>query len=430
MSVLTVCFGFTQEQTESHLISLRGTTNVKWPPRSEESEENGELTEPIQMCDTFAPVPAQPNVVCQTPPTMCAYTAPVLLNPCAHFDIYTTGSFLYWKAAGNYLAYAFVQVPLHSVEDQGELANLLPTGFPVIPDFNYQPGYRLGIGYKIDRDHWDLYAEYTCFHQTVNSEVIAPTIRSNILPIWLLSINNLIYGNLTPANGTAAYRQAKSFWLVNLDILDAETGRNLFLGTHLTIRPSIGLRNLWLNQKYNVSYLTTDLPSPINGAVWVNSFNHSRSWGIGPKFGLTNTWNLLWGFKILGNIDASLLYVQEHISATQLNPLIAFSHPSGPKHKELAYQTQLDINTLKPILDMSLGLGWGRSFFCDKIFWDFLLNYDFSIYFNQSGIQLGQAPLITQSADNGFVSSSIGSFSENDENLSIHGLRATVRFDF
>src|SRR5260221_9422071 len=42
------------------------------------------------------------------PPDICAYNAPVLYSPCAYTNFYITGSFLYWRASGDYLAYALV----------------------------------------------------------------------------------------------------------------------------------------------------------------------------------------------------------------------------------------------------------------------------------------------------------------------------------
>ena len=44
----------------------------------------------------------------ECPPNVCAYNAPLLLNPCSCWNSYATASFIYWRAAADYLDYAYL----------------------------------------------------------------------------------------------------------------------------------------------------------------------------------------------------------------------------------------------------------------------------------------------------------------------------------
>jgi len=220
---------------------------------------------------------------------------------------------------------------------------------------------------------------------------------------------------------------AHSKWSIHLDILDTELGRHMFVGRRLTARPSLGLRTLWLDQAYNVVYRTRILPE-LGASFPISSINKSSSWGIGPRFCLNNMWNLCGGLKILGDIGASLLYVHEHVAVKQHNPILmtdAFLDTT-----DISYANKVKTRIIKPILDMSLGLGWGHSFFRQKCSLDLSLNYDFSIYWNQAAIQLGVAPLDVLIGDNGLFQTVQNLAGRTEGNLSIQGIRAAVRFDF
>ncbi|MCP5492113.1 MAG: hypothetical protein H7A40_03620 [Chlamydiales bacterium] len=343
---------------------------------------------------------------CITPPDTCAYNAPVVLNPCAPTNLYVTGSFIYWRASADYLTYAFLDNEYSP--NPLDIQNNLFSGETVTSDFKYKPGYKVGLGYKIPRDHWDVYVEYTRLHQTVNSFQGTQFPPQHIHAAWLVFINPLVLGE--------EFRSASTKWQLELDILDAEVGRDFFCGRNLTLRPSFGLRNLWLEQDYNIIY------TPITTPIQIQSLNKSHSWGIGPRAALNADWNIFWGFKICGDIGASLLHVQERISVKQINPGLLSVISS-----DVSYSNKSELKSLKPILDLSLGLEWGHELFQEKCFFSLRASYDYSFYWDQGAIQLGRAPLVAPGLPIQVV---VGNVGLGSGNLSFEGPTLKARLDF
>lgn len=357
------------------------------------------------------------------PPDTSSFNAPVMSNPCAYTGLYIEGAFLYWKASADFLCYALVDIPLFVEEDLLKPESAVFTGVTECPDWHFNPGYKVGIGYKFHRDGWDLYSEYTRFHQTTKTSVNPK--EGHIHAVWLNPVNERILGAATAF--APNFRSARAKWTTHLDILDVEVGRNMFVGRRLTARPSLGLRTLWLDQRYDVVYNTLILPE-FGMSFPLSSLNKSSSWGIGPRFCLNNMWDLWGGLKILGDIGASLLYVHEHVAAKQINPIMLTDLFEGSS--DISYANKVKTRIIKPMLDMSLGLGWRRSFFHQKCSLDLSLNYDFSMYWNQAAIQLGTAPLDVLLGENGLFETVQGLVGKTEGNLSIQGIRATARFDF
>ena len=339
------------------------------------------------------------------PPECCGYNAAVLFNPCACTNLYTTGAFLYWRASGDYLTEAFLDTSFSP--DPNNQLNFLFNGRVVEPNFEYKPGFSVGLGYKFGCDQWDLYGNYTRFHSTVDNFIQAIPGSEILYATWLTFASPVLLSDV--------FQSVSSAWTIDLDFVDAELGRNFFLGRCLTFRPSLGLRALWITQKYDLTYVSSV------DEVSVDSFNKSSSWGIGPRINLHNTWNFCAGFKIFGDLGLSILHIRDKINVEQVNPILEGIN------NNVAYKNKQTLVTIKPIIDLSIGGGWGSSFWCDRFYFDISASYDFSIYYNQGSIQLGHAPLVVPGQPFQVV---VGSVSTGNSNLSIEGLNVTVRLNF
>ncbi|MEX0961851.1 MAG: Lpg1974 family pore-forming outer membrane protein [Simkaniaceae bacterium] len=363
------------------------------------AEEDYALTEdtnPI-CCDTTL----------QCPPTVCGYNAPALYNPNACANLYVTGSFLYWKASGDYLTSAFLDTSFSP--DPNSILNQIFIGETLNPNFKYKPGFKVGLGYKFKRDHWDLYAEYTRFHQTTHDFKQVDLNSQHLHATWLTFINPLLLQE--------EFKSVDSSWITHLDILDVEIGRNFFCGQQLILRPSFGLRTFWLKQEYNLKYVSITTETPLD------SFNRSSSWGIGPRLGVNSTWRLYWGFEVVGNFGASLLHVEDHVAVKQINPsLEVFDVPGN-----ISYSNKMTTELIKPMFDLSLGLGWGHLVFKDKCFFKLLVTYDYSLYYDQGSIRLGHAPLVAPGAPIQVV---VGNAADSTGTLSLEGLTIKAGLDF
>lgn len=345
------------------------------------------------------------------PPKECAYNAPVLLTPSSCWNAYITGSFIYWKAAADYLDYAYLDNT--SSSDPNSYLNIIFLGKDIEPDFEYKPGFKVGLGYKINRDNWDVFGQYTRFHQKTDSSVSSGN-NQHIHAIWLNFVNFLVLGE-----DLGAFRKADSSWKTNFDIIDAEIGRSFFCGKYLTLRPSLGLRNLWLHQSFNLIYTS------LNNSVIVTSFNKANSWGIGPRFALKNDWNIGCNFKIIGDFALAILHVNDRILISQHNPMFPIAEPHSPT--DTIFSNENKLSCVKPIMDLSLGLGWGKAFFCNKSFLDLRLSYDYSVYFTQDTIKIGSTQIVPVGSGQEAI---VGQGNGNQGNLTIEGFTFTARWDF
>lgn len=389
----------------SHLKADAPSSFTPWGGKSEKKQAVAESKSKEKPSPNIEAAPCDTTV--KNPPTTCAYNAPVLANKNAWANLYATGSFIFWRASADYLAPAFLDNSFSS--NPGDLANIIFEGKVLEPEFDYKPGYKVGLGYKFHRDRWDLFAEYTRFHQTTHSSHQVTPGGQHMHAVWLVFI--------TPVLINEEFGSYKSKWKTDFDILDAEVGRDFFCGKHLTFRPSLGLRTLWLEQKYDLTYisLVQDLP--------VFSNNKSSSWAIGPRVALSNTWNLCSSLKIVGDLGISLLHTEDMVTVSQKLPFLLTQGQTS----DILYANKEKISLVKPILDLSLGLAWGLPLFHEKCAFDLQVSYDYSIYWDQASIQLGHAPIVAPGSP---IQVIVGEAARSTGDISVQGLRVTARFDF
>ncbi len=306
-------------------------------------------------------------------------------NPPRSF--YTSATFLYFYASERGLSYALT----NSTKTQfapnigASLVNM---------DFEYKPGVRLGFGYVTNHDDWDIYSEYTRFYQTTSSSKKAPQ-NGSLFTFWLKNQNQ----------GFAESASAK--WNLDMDILDIELGRSGAV-QGVVFRPFFGLRSMWLDQKYNVSYFDV-IPASTQGVYSeeINSKNKSSSWALGPRFGVDTQWIFGKGIYLLGDIAGSLIYTSYKVSHRESNTfgnMPSFILKNSPEN-------------LRANLELALGLGWGTSIYQNRYHMDLSAGYEFHYFWNQNEMTtLGKVA--------GF------SFGGGGMDLSLHGLSLKVRFEF
>ena len=93
------------------------------------------------------------------------------------WDVYATGSFLYWQAREDNLELGIasngnpglVGGPFLPVNFTAPVTAFTTTATVVNSDFSWGPGFKFGLGVNLDYDNWDAYAEYTWFHKRSNT---------------------------------------------------------------------------------------------------------------------------------------------------------------------------------------------------------------------------------------------------------------------
>ncbi len=355
----------------------------------------GDCCEPCDSCCEPCPCPPQTRPFDQgyelCPNNMMgAYNAPARIDVCGSWDFFIDASFIYWHASEEALE------PTLSDES----ANGLPivNGQITQMDFKYEPGFKVGIGYNLScHDDWQFYLEYTWLHFDQSVSTTSPA-----------------FGVLYPLHSHPAFSSAfdvtyaREKWDVDIDLLDLEMARPHYVGTMLTLRPFIGLRAQWIDQKLTTRYSGTTGTDALEEANFRVTQN-SKTWAVGPRVGVDSNWLLGCGFRLIGNIAGSIVYTKYSTLDYKERNLVSESDVVDVSEEQ---------KVLRPILEFQSGFGYGM-YFCNNAYhFDIAATYDFQHFWNQNAYR------------NFVDNTAVGKSFSNYANLYLHGLTLTVRFDF
>lgn len=378
-------------------------------------------------CQPYCP-PCQPQVcrpgkcgVLQDPPVPenPAYNAPAEVNVGlkGEIDFAVAASFVYWQPTLDHFAYAFV--------DQNQIQQAPVPGIKgkyLEMDFEFKPGFQVGLGMNLPVDDWDFYAEYTRVHGNHRASSSHSGVTNGSQASILPTMGNVY---LLSNNVGGVYQTANASYTNNLDFIDAEMGRSYYVGQKLTFRSAYGLRAAWILQNVHVHY---SYPSYLGGVQDQNGtfgtlqsvldfYDRIHSWGIGPRGGLNMNWLLGRSFRFVGSGYLDVLYTRYRLKdKTSLMPTVATagSPTLGQPAKVI---TRDRVAAIRTHLDLEIGLGWGR--FIDQKNWhiDLLATYGFQVFFSQN--------MFRQYFDD--VTPMVSTYSGD---LNVQGLTLTAKLDF
>ncbi len=260
-------------------------------------------------------------------------------------------------------------------------------------DFNWDWGLRLGIGYNIPRDGWDLGLYWTHIHNTANGKKKAHS-PNTLAPLWSTAAQ--------PFNGTID--TANGHWHVKLNQIDLNLGRQFYIAGFLTLRPFIGLRSDWIVQEYDVEYKGTAFQSTSKNEL--ESKLKNRFWGFGFLAGFDTDWKLGKGFSIYGDADLSILVGFFDVDQ------------KGILNDVKIWSQDKSFRTGRAILDLALGLKWSRFFSKNRFGITFKTGYEYHLYFNQNQF------LLSSGSDNFEL------FNPVKGDLTYQGVIGSAQFDF
>ncbi|HEU64834.1 MAG: hypothetical protein KR126chlam4_00503 [Candidatus Anoxychlamydiales bacterium] len=301
------------------------------------------------------------------PPETSAYNQSARVNVCGAKDAFVTGSFIYWEALeqGHYLVLLRND---SSTPTRQQAVNI---------DYEFDPGFKVGIGYNFKYDDWTTYVEYTRYHSRNSFSKTRPSWATTQVYFWLSS-NDL-------AN------EYRSNLKIELDILDLELSRSEYRGQKLIFSPFWGLKGGFIDQSFTFTAVFTS--SNLSNTV------KSDSYLIGPRIGFYTKWLFGKGFSLNGKAAASLNYQKFHnMSASFQNMKIDNDY------------------VVSPIVELLLGFNWGSYF--DKNHWhfDIFAGYEVQVLWNQNMIVKERILSANANIDS--------------EQLTLHGLNVGARFDF
>ncbi len=284
---------------------------------------------------------------------------------------------LYWHASET-VDWAFTLSPSLSSER---------SRFKII-SFGWDPGYRVGFGYNMHHDQWDTQLAYTWF-QTSATDHASGDVTSAFLAARLSLLE--------------PFQNGKVNFHLQYNMFDWDLGRSFLVSKYLSLRPLIGVKAGWINQKIRAKWSTPNFGGL--GFLYSATENVKNNfWGAGPKGGVNGKWVLgnvnRHSFSIIGNFAGAYMWGHWELRDEFID--VFFTKTSIPMK---------DRNFGAFMVQALLGLGWDFNFDKNRSHFAMKLGYEFQDWFNHYQVFTNVGG--TQNAD-----------------LILQGLTLDLRFDF
>ncbi len=298
-------------------------------------------------------------------------------------DLFVTADFIYWNAHENGLPLA--------VRNKGNTTTLSKSKV-VHLDSEWDPGFRVGLGYNLPHDGWDASLTYLHFFTDADRRTKAEGQRADF--------GSQGFGLIGSHNKT------KSKWHLHLSQLDLNMGREFFVSKWVTLRPNFGLRTAWVKQSLKNDFdgfgqITTQT-ADVNGKC--------KFWGIGPVAGIDSQWGLGSGWSVVGNAAFSILYGFFHTHLDE--DTVSVNNFANVNDSYRSSQI---------VCDLVLGLRWDHMFDRDRFHFSIQGGWENHVY-------LGQNQFIRNYANT--TDNNLGGVFGNQGDLTLQGWTLSARFDF
>lgn len=386
------------------------------------------------------------------------------------WGMFFTADFLYWYARETNIDYSYSRTFFNQPTS---IADVRQYGFPTKHHYvksEWKPGFRVGLGMNMECDGWDLYANYTWFHNHSHSRAVGVTLLASA-PDAAFEVNGLTdvvqpwasQFNENPAQ-PLAFPSITGKWSLIFNQIDLELGRKYWVSKCMTLRPYLGLRGAWNHTNFTVIGQTVDPTTftafdPNTGitqtqgnfvAVNNNRFKN-EFWGVGllgglqPEF-MLGDWCGCGNFSIYGNFEGSLIWgdlkarnavqflssFDQTLTGPGVNITQTIARRANPVEKD-------KFSRMQGILDLGLGLRWEEHWCCDRystsidLGWEHHYWFEYGVYHRPIGgfadashtPNGGTAPPFT-----GVIFSGDLGDTNIVSNLGFGGLVIRARFDF
>lgn len=325
-------------------------------------------------------------------------------NPTTRMGGYNSGAFvvadfLYWQAVQDGIEYAISsKSPINTSNIFGPVDVTIVDGDMKDIGFDWGPGFRIELGYNFRYDQWDLFLNWTRFHNDSSSSAREPS-GGSLVALWIPA---------TVGGGETQHAHAK--WHLQYDVVDLELGRSFYLTKALSARPFVGLRGAFIRQHTKFEYEDVHLLNDPNlFDMNTRTKNDYFSGGLRAGTELNFRVNQHWSFY--GAASASLLYGNYDLKLTYQFP----GQNIGPY--KLGYKA--DYNRTKANIEGAIGLQWETGYANGRYHFTILACYEFTEWFNQNQLLKELAPGLLSPA-----------FLPNDGDLGMQGGTLSARFDF
>ncbi len=282
-------------------------------------------------------------------------------------NLFVLAEWLYLQANETGLSYAINNEDFDVSDD-----TIMGSGHTAQPKFDWHSGIRLGLGYNLPHDDWDIRFIWTWYEDQADDAQHSYGQSPTVLPIFL-------HPNVYNGQSIAACNSADANLFLHLNMLDLNLGKQFKLSKALSLRPRVGIRTAWLNQHYNIHY--SDLFDKTSSLV-LDEYSTSvqnNFWGLGILGGFGSEWNIKWGLSIFGDAAISLLY-----GFFDNNYSESYITPTGAGGLVLAEDNSFHIG--RAIADLQLGLRWASPCLKDRVKIVLQAGWEQHMFFSQNQI--------------------------------------------
>lgn len=317
---------------------------------------------PRDPCD-----PPAPPVCCEEPkpgPFAFAYPYDVDLNCPKDFYFNVSGLLMQAKQDGMEfgLADSTGQIPPSSA---GTINHGRMEGFSSgNHDWDFQPGMRVGAGFYLDHDAWNLDFTWTWLNITDYKHANEVTGGGSIIPLLALGVG-------TPANMVGG--RSSATWGTSYNTFDIKLAKPYYVSRYFIVSPHFGVRGGWIDQHFSVDYAGSNA----DGLGADRNIFHSDNdfWGVGVRTGLESSWILGKGWSLFGNVAASML-----AGKFEVDQSYTVSTTQG-------YNIDHDYYQNVPNFELALGVEWGKFFNKKRNHIGIKAGYEFHEWWDQLNIR-------------------------------------------
>lgn len=202
------------------------------------------------------------------------------------YGVIVYGDVLYWTSQLDGLELAFkTTLPLTNT-----------TAHIIDQPFEWDAGFRVGLGYYFKWRDWGVVLEWTRYRTDSHRSLDDNGGNDLMFSLW---------GRPGPTD-LLRVRNISGHWDFDYDVLDLVLHPGAFRYKYFSFQPEFGLRGAWLDFDYTIRTQTDDLT---NNQTIIQHFPYSQDFhAIGIVGALNMKWMMGWGFNIYGKLLGSTLY--------------------------------------------------------------------------------------------------------------------------
>ncbi|HSW72541.1 MAG TPA: Lpg1974 family pore-forming outer membrane protein [Chlamydiales bacterium] len=361
------------------LITILSADDGETAYMGRDSQMNQEC--PQKSCEPCCPKP--------TPPICCECYVPSYYDLQCNTGLFIYGDFLYWYAKEDNLS------PCTTVQ---AVTNVVTSTTPTVVLANvkvnhlntqWDPGFRVGLGYNLPHDGWDIEANYTWYHNKKSHVFSVPgfgSTTSNVFPTpgQLALIDPWVNTSVLSPSGTFVevfpFDTVQSRWKLSFNQIDLDLGRKFWLSKYTAMRTYVGVRGGWFTTRFNnKGSANYNFASTFTFTNFSDQFK-TKTWGVGLLAGIQPEWHFSRNFILFSNLDAALLWGRFNLRKTE--DYTSFS-ASGVQSINFHASFPSVFYKMHPVLDIALGLRWEETW-CYRIRTYLDIGWENHIWFDEN----------------------------------------------